>query len=88
MNIYGYWQDPAEDERLIAFVRQSYSLMKPFAEQGEYVNVIASADLDRAAETTRRAYGDEKYQRLVALKDRYDPQNLFRLNHNVAPSVS
>jgi FAD/FMN-containing dehydrogenase len=86
LNIYGFWHDPAEDERLTAFVRQSYSLMKPFAGHGEYVNFLAAADLNRAAETTRRAYGEEKYQRLVALKDRYDPHNLFRLNHNVAPS--
>ena len=87
LNIYGTWQDPTDDERLIGFVRQCHALMKPFAAQGEYVNFIASEDLDRAAETTRRAYGDAKYQRLVALKDRYDPDNLFRLNHNVAPST-
>jgi FAD/FMN-containing dehydrogenase len=86
LNIYGTWQDPAGDESLIAFVRESYASMKPFAAQGEYVNFTA-ADLDRAAETTRRAYGEEKYQRLVALKDQYDPHNLFRLNHNVVPSM-
>jgi FAD/FMN-containing dehydrogenase len=88
LNIYGFWQDPADDERLVAFAREAYSMMKPFAAQGEYVNFLAAADLDHAADTTRRAYGDIKYQRLVALKDQYDPHNLFRLNHNVAPSAS
>ena len=57
-------------------------------EHGGYVDFLAAADLDRAAETTRRAYGEEKYQRVVALKNRHDPENLFRLNHNPAPSVS
>lgn len=88
LNIYGTWQDPADDDRVIAFVRESHAMMQPFAAQGEYVNFLAAAELDRAAETTRRAYGDKKYERLVALKDQYDPHNLFRLNHNVAPSAS
>lgn len=87
-SVYGTWQDPTDDDRVIAFVRESHAMMQPFAAQGEYVNFLAAAELDRAAETTRRAYGDKKYERLVALKDQYDPHNLFRLNHNVAPSAS
>jgi len=36
----------------------------------------------------KEAYGQEKYERLVALKDRYDPTNLFRLNQNISPSAT
>jgi FAD/FMN-containing dehydrogenase len=60
--------------------------MQPFSEDGEYVNFLG-AELGRPdADAARRSYGQEKYQRLVALKDRYDPHNLLRLNHNIAPT--
>ena len=48
---------------------------------GAYVNFLSAEGRDRV----RAAYG-EKYDRLVALKDEYDPTNLFRLNQNVKPS--
>ena len=41
---------------------------------------------DTGDERVRATYGDEKYARLVALKDKYDPENLFRLNQNIKPS--
>lgn len=86
LNVYGFWHDASEDERLTAFARKAYALMQPFSEDGEYVNFLG-AELGRPdADAARRAYGQEKYQRLVALKDRYDPHNLFRLNHNIAPT--
>lgn len=86
LNVYGFWHDPAEDERLTAFARNAYAVMQPFAEHGEYVNFLGG-ELGRGpAAATRRAYGPEKYQRLVALKDRYDPHNVFRLNHNITPT--
>ncbi|MDQ0675859.1 FAD/FMN-containing dehydrogenase [Pseudarthrobacter siccitolerans] len=86
LNVYGFWRDPAEDERLTAFARKAYAVMQPFAEQGEYVNFLGAELGVQAPDAARSAYGQEKYQRLVALKDRYDPQNLLRLNHNIAPS--
>lgn len=86
LNVYGFWQDPSEDERLTAFARNAYALMQPFSEDGEYVNFLGAELGPPDADAARRAYGQEKYQRLVALKDRYDPHNLFRLNHNIAPT--
>ncbi|MGX1162334.1 FAD/FMN-containing dehydrogenase [Arthrobacter sp. SLBN-100] len=88
LNIYGFWRDAAEDERLTAFARKAYAVMQPFAEQGEYVNFLGAELGVQAPDAARSAYGQAKYQRLVALKDRYDPQNLLRLNHNIAPSGS
>jgi hypothetical protein len=55
--------------------------MRPFSTGGAYLNFTPEAD------RVRDAYGEEKYERLVALKDRYDPDNLFRLNQNIRPST-
>jgi hypothetical protein len=86
LNVYGFWGDAAEDERLTAFARKAYSLMQPFAKQGEYVNFLGAELGGKGADAAQSAYGQDKYQRLVALKDRYDPHNLLRLNHNIPPS--
>lgn len=88
LNIYGFWQDPAEDERLSDFARRMHADLLPFAEQGEYVNFLGAereADADRQA---RASYGDRTWRRLVALKDRYDPGNMFRGNQNILPSAA
>jgi FAD/FMN-containing dehydrogenase len=53
--------------------------MRPFATGGAYLNFTPE---DRV----RDAYGPAKYERLVALKDEWDPTNVFRSNHNIAPS--
>jgi FAD/FMN-containing dehydrogenase len=86
LNVYGFWRDASEDERLTAFARKAYALMRPFAEQGEYVNFLGAELGVKPADAARSAYGLDKYQRLVALKDQYDPQNLLRLNHNIPPT--
>jgi hypothetical protein len=54
--------------------------MRPFSTGASYLNFTPEAD------RVRDGYGDNKYARLVALKDTYDPTNLFRLNQNVRPS--
>jgi FAD/FMN-containing dehydrogenase len=74
------WQDPADDERLIATNRAFADAMRPFGTGGAYLNFTPEAD------RVRDAYGDEKYERLVALKDKYDPDNVFRMNQNITPS--
>jgi FAD/FMN-containing dehydrogenase len=74
------WDDPADDERVIAANRAFAEAMRPFRTGGAYLNFTADAD------RIRDAYGDQKYARLVALKDKYDPDNLFRLNQNIRPS--
>jgi FAD/FMN-containing dehydrogenase len=88
LNIYGFWQDPAEDERLSAFARKAYTLMQPFSEHGQYVNFLGAETGQDVTEAARQAYGPDTFDRLVALKDRYDPHNLFRLNHNILPTTA
>jgi FAD/FMN-containing dehydrogenase len=81
LNIVGGWEmnDP-EPERHIAWVRETWEAMQPFA-SGAYVNFMS----DEPADRVRAVYGPDKYARLVALKRRYDPENVFRHNQNIAP---
>jgi FAD/FMN-containing dehydrogenase len=74
------WAEPADDERMIATNRAFAAAMRPFATGAAYLNFTPEGD------RVRDAYGEEKYARLVALKDAYDPGNLFRLNPNIRPS--
>jgi FAD/FMN-containing dehydrogenase len=74
------WTDPAQDEARMAAARRYGAAVEPFA-SGVYVN-----DLTDEGETgVRRAYGADTLARLAALKDRYDPGNVFHLNHNIRP---
>jgi FAD/FMN-containing dehydrogenase len=58
--------------------------MRPFTTGATYVNFL---DLDEASpEMVRAAYSPEVWERLVELKDRYDPENVFRFNRNIPPS--
>jgi FAD/FMN-containing dehydrogenase len=75
------WSDPAEDEHRIAASRRYGATLEPFA-SGAYVNALG----DEGQTGVRRAYSPEKLARLTALKDAWDPHNVFHLNHNVAPS--
>jgi FAD/FMN-containing dehydrogenase len=76
------WSDPADTDDAIAWVRESSAAMKPFATGGVYLNF----EQDEGEEHVRAGYGQEKYAQLVALKDKYDPDNLFHINQNIAPS--
>lgn len=81
--VVGMWSDSAEDDENIRWVREFWSAVQPYSSGGFYVNYEA----DAALEQIRVAYGPEKYERLVALKNKYDPANLFRLNQNIKPTV-
>ena len=61
--------------------------MQPCLTGGVYVNYLGQ-EADEGAERLKAAYGPEKYQRLVTLKNTYDPTNLFRLNQNIKPTVT
>jgi len=74
------WTDPAADEANMAWAREMYGALRPFAMEGVYVNNLGDEGDDRV----KAAYG-ENYDRLVTLKRKYDPNNLFRLNQNVRP---
>jgi FAD/FMN-containing dehydrogenase len=75
------WTDPDEDDARRAAVRADAARIAPFA-RGAYVNALS----DEGRGGVRRAYGEEKLRRLRRLKDRFDPQNVFHLNHNIAPT--
>jgi FAD/FMN-containing dehydrogenase len=75
------WTDPAEDDRRTALARRTAAALGPFA-RGQYVNTLS----DEGAEGVRRAYPPDKLARLTAIKDKYDPENIFHLNHNIRPS--
>jgi FAD/FMN-containing dehydrogenase len=74
------WENPADDGRVIAANRAFADAKRPFGTGAAYLNFTPETD------RIRDAYGDAKYERLVALKDKYDPDNLFRGNQNIKPS--
>ena len=81
LGIEAFWSDPAEDDEHIAWGRATMAALKPFTRPGNYINDVVESDVS----AVRAAYGDEKYERLVALKRAYDPDNAFRLNQNIRP---
>jgi FAD/FMN-containing dehydrogenase len=80
--ILSQWADPTDSEENIRWTRRLFEEMEPFFEKGVYVNNLGEEGEDRV----REAYG-ENYERLVDLKDKYDPTNLFRLNQNIRPTA-
>jgi hypothetical protein len=89
LNVYGFWPDPADDAARVAWVKASSEAMRQYATVGQYVNFLGHDELDPYQKAVA-VYGEAKLARLMALKRRYDPANLFRVNHNipVGPSRS
>jgi FAD/FMN-containing dehydrogenase len=82
--IIARWTDPAEAETHIAWARQTWQAVQPYASGGVYVNYLEGGQ--EGAERIRSAYGSV-YDRLVALKNTYDPSNFFQFNQNIKPSA-
>ncbi|MCW5313310.1 FAD-binding protein [Nostoc sp. KVJ3] len=80
LNVHGRWDDAADDERCIAWAREFFQASATYASAGAYVNFLTEEEGDRVA----TAYG-ANYDRLVQLKKRYDPENIFHLNQNIKP---
>ena len=78
--IAGMWPDPADNEDNTRWVKDYYAAVAPHSEAGGYVNFASADDQHRVADN----YG-AGYARLVDVKRRYDPSNLFRLNQNIVP---
>jgi FAD/FMN-containing dehydrogenase len=81
-NIIGMWQGPSDDAPGRSWVRDHFAGVEPFA-RGAYVNFLADDDPGSA----RTAYPPATYARLGDLKRRYDPGNLFHVNHNIPPAA-
>jgi FAD/FMN-containing dehydrogenase len=79
---YGVWET-GEDAPHVAWARATEAALRPHATGRGSINFVTDAEDDRIG----RSFGAETHARLVRLKDRYDPENVFRLNQNVRPSV-
>ena len=75
------WLDPALDDANMAWVRAAMAIVEPDLLPGRYINELS----EEGPHVTRACYGDAKLERLRALKRTWDPDNVFRLNHNIAP---
>ena len=76
------WQDPALDAESIGWARETAAVLEPWAVSGGYANYMQA---DEPIERVRAAFGDEAFERLRALKRRYDPGNVLRRNQNIPP---
>ena len=76
------WSDPADTEANMQWTRELWDAMQPYLADAVYVNYLGDEGEDRV----RKAYPPAKYERLVALKTKYDPTNLFRMNQNIKPA--
>ena len=83
LNIVGAWMNAAETDRHIAWAQEFSRAVQPYSTGSPYINFLG----DEGEERVKAAYGAGKYARLVELKNKYDPKNLFRLNQNIRPSV-
>jgi berberine-like enzyme len=81
-NINAMCPDRATAGTGTAWAQQFWSAMQPFSGGGVYVNFLSNEGEDRV----RAAYSPRTYERLVGLKNRYDPTNFFRLNQNIKPT--
>jgi FAD/FMN-containing dehydrogenase len=79
--ILAEWMDKAENERCIAWARETSTKMRPFFSSARYVNYLGD---DETGEALAAAYGPN-YRRLQRIKAKYDPENFFRMNQNVRP---
>ncbi len=75
------WTDPADTEKNIAWTRETFAALRPHFGTGRWLNYLGD---DQADDAIRAAYGPN-YDRLVEVKRKYDPDNVFHLNHNIVP---
>jgi FAD/FMN-containing dehydrogenase len=80
MNVHARWEAPADDARCIAWAREFFKASAPYAAGSVYINFLTEDEGARIKD----AYG-KNYDRLVAIKTKYDPHNLFRNNQNIPP---
>ena len=82
MVIVGVDPDPKNKEKITAWTKQYWEALHPYSAGGAYVNFM----MDEGEERVKATYG-KNYERLVMLKNKYDPNNLFRMNQNIKPSL-
>jgi FAD/FMN-containing dehydrogenase len=83
ISVMASWEDPAADDEHIAWARETAAQIEPWSVSGGYANYMqADEPLDRV----RAAFGPESFERLQALKARYDPENVLHRNQNIPPA--
>jgi FAD/FMN-containing dehydrogenase len=82
MNVHGRWLDPADDDKVVIWAREFFGAAAAYAAGSVYINFLTQDEGSRI----REAYGPN-YDRLVEIKRRYDPDNLFHFNHNIRPDA-
>jgi FAD/FMN-containing dehydrogenase len=82
MSIIAHWTDASDDASNTKWARDVWSAAQPYVMPAGYVNHMTA---DESEDRVRLAYGAEKYAKLTALKSKYDPTNVFQLNHNIPP---
>ncbi|MFQ5926829.1 MAG: FAD-binding oxidoreductase [Terriglobia bacterium] len=80
--VHGASENPADSEKITLWARECWQALQPFAERAVYANVLGPDEDDRV-----RAAVGPNYDRLVALKNKYDPTNFFHFNQNIKPTV-
>ena len=80
MNVHGRWDEAAQDKTVIGWSRSFFEASRPYASSGAYVNFMTEDETERVGS----AYG-ANYARLVQMKKRYDPGNVFHMNQNIKP---
>lgn len=85
VNVYGFWEDPADDAERVAFVRGMAADLEPFATGGHYVNFQGAEELGHRVLDPATVFGPAAHARLVDVKRRFDPDNVFRSNLNIRP---
>ena len=83
VSVMGTWDDAADDETHIAWVRETAAAIEPWSFGGGYANYMQA---DEPIERVRAAFGGDAFERLQALKRRYDPTNVLRRNQNIPPA--
>jgi FAD/FMN-containing dehydrogenase len=83
LNIQSAWEDAEQTDKHIEWTRSFWHDMQPFSSGGVYMNFLSEGEGDARI---RAAYPGS-YERLVELKNKYDPANLFRMNQNIKPTV-
>jgi FAD/FMN-containing dehydrogenase len=78
------WDNPQDSDRVIAWSRKAVDSMKVYSSGGSYVNFSGFGE--EGEQQVRATYG-ANYERLVTLKNKYDPTNVFRMNQNIKPTV-
>jgi FAD/FMN-containing dehydrogenase len=80
---FGLWEDPGDDDRGRQWAKDIRADMEPWATGAVYLNFIGDEGRDRLV----AGFGEDNYERLARVKARYDPENLFRHNHNIEPAT-